>query len=76
MIGIIITSIIAVLVLIVSVITLRENIITRKTSFRPMLIPGRITEFVNDDNLFSCNFEYPSTDILGEPKLVYFGIET
>lgn len=72
---IIISSIIAFLALIVSAISLWENIITRKTSIRPLLIPGRIYEFVNDDNLFSCNFEYPITDdILGEPKLVYFGI--
>lgn len=45
MIGIIITSIIAFFALIVSIITLRENFVSRKPSFRPWLIPERITEF-------------------------------
>jgi len=71
----IISMAIAFLALVVSVISLREGIITRRTSFKPLLSPGRIKEIVNDDNLFACNFEYPaSDDNLGEPKVVYFGI--
>ncbi|MCQ4088449.1 hypothetical protein [Saccharibacillus sp. JS10] len=71
-----ITSGIPILAFGVSIITLRNLIITRRTSVKPLFIPSRIKEFVNDDNLFACNFEYPITeDCLGEPKLVFFGIK-
>lgn len=74
--GTFLTIAISILALIVSVIALCNLIITRKTSIKPLFIPSRIKEFVNDDNLFACNFEYPiSEDCLGEPKLVFFGIK-
>lgn len=69
-------AIIAFLALLVSVKALKENKSIREATFKPLLMPARIYEIVNDDNLFSCNFEYPiSEDILGEPKLVYIGIK-
>lgn len=60
--------------LIIASVVLRENIITRRTSIKPLLFPGRIKEFISDDNLFSCNFDYPISEDIGVPKLVYFGI--
>lgn len=72
----IISIIVAGIALIFTGYTLRENIITRKTSVRPLLFPVKRTDFSNDDNLFSCNCEYPLTDdVPGEPKLFYFGIK-
>lgn len=60
----------------IAILALRENVRIRKASFKPLLIPTRISKFVNDDNLFACNVEYPLTDeAIGEPKVVYFGIE-
>ncbi len=53
---------------------LKENIMTRKTSIKPLLLPGRIKDFVSDDNLFACNYEYPIAEDIGTPALVYFGI--
>lgn len=71
----IISTLIALIALVFSGITLKENIVNRKATVKPLLLPGRITEFINDDNLFAFNFEYPMVDdVLGNPKLVYFGI--
>lgn len=73
---VVITSVTAICTVTISVLALKENVRTRKVSFKPLLIPTRITKFVNDDNLFACNVEYPLTEeAIGEPKVVYFGVE-
>lgn len=70
------SGLISSLAIIISVASLRETIILRKASFKPLLMPARITYFSNDDNLFACNIEYPVADIEeGEPKIFYFGIQ-
>ncbi|WP_163537591.1 hypothetical protein [Gracilibacillus sp. YIM 98692] len=60
---------------IVAIVTLRENITTKKASVKPLLNPSRIDKFNSDDNLFSCNFEYPISEELGATALVHFGIK-
>jgi hypothetical protein len=64
-----------IIAVIVATVTLKENLKSRKMSVRPLLFPGRIYKFNSDDNLFSCNYEYPLTDDIGSPALVYFGIK-
>ncbi len=70
-----ISSIIAVIALIISVISLRENYYIRKTSVKPILHSGNINKFDNNDNLFVCNFDYPITQEIGKVKLLYLGIK-
>jgi hypothetical protein len=60
---------------ILAIYTLKENIVSRKTSIKPVLFPSRIKELVSDDNLFACNYEYPVVDNIGTPTLVYFGVK-
>lgn len=60
---------------IVAIMTLRTNLKTRKLSISPLLFPTRINEFLTDDNLFSCNYEYPIDDNIEFPLLVHFGIK-
>ncbi|TMV44815.1 hypothetical protein FE783_31255 [Paenibacillus mesophilus] len=65
----------AVVALIIAGLALKENINIRRTSVKPLLFPGRITEFISDDNLFSCNYEYPIIEDIGSPVLAHFGIK-
>jgi hypothetical protein len=60
---------------ILAIYTLKENIVSRKTSIKPLLFPGRIKEFISDDNLFVCNYEYPVVDNIGTSTLAFFGIK-
>ncbi|MCF7755054.1 hypothetical protein KQ941_11425 [Paenibacillus xylanexedens] len=64
-----------VLTFIITIYIFRENISSRKTSIRPLLMPGRVNQFFNDDNLFAGNYEYPLTDDVGTTALVHFGIK-
>ncbi|MGW8956939.1 hypothetical protein [Paenibacillus sp. NPDC055715] len=64
-----------VLTFIITIYIFRENISSRKTSIRPLLMPGRVNQFFNDDNLFAGNYEYPMTDDVGTTALVHFGIK-
>lgn len=65
----------SVIAVIVAIVTLRQNLKTRRLSVSPLLLPTRIKEFTTDDNLFACNYEYPITDEIGFTALVHFGIK-
>lgn len=62
-------------VVFIAIFTLRENVESRKTSIRPLLIPGRINDFFSDDNLFACNYEYPIAEEIGTRSLVHLVLE-
>ncbi|MGD0032844.1 hypothetical protein SLT67_15890 [Paenibacillus illinoisensis] len=64
-----------VLTFIITIYIFRENISSRKTSIKPLLMPGRINQFFNDDNLFAGNYEHPMTEEVGTTALVHFGIK-
>jgi len=70
----ILPNIATVIAVLIAILAIRENIKSRKTSIRPLLMPSRLKEFYSDDNLFAFNYVYPLAEDIGTPASVYFGI--
>jgi hypothetical protein len=73
--SILLQVLVSIIAIILAYIALKENKLTRKASFKPVLIPGDFNDFDTFDRLFVYNFEYPLTEDVGEAfMLAHLGL--
>ncbi|WP_414834884.1 hypothetical protein ACLBKY_13325 [Bacillus altitudinis] len=70
-----ITPLVSVFALILAIMTLKENLKSRKLSINPLLYPSKILEFTSDHTLLATNFTYPITGDVKHFTTLRFGLK-
>ena len=70
-----ITPLVSVFALILAIMTLKENLKSRKLSINPLLYPSKILEFTSDHTLLAANFTYPITGDVKHFTTLRFGLK-
>ncbi|TQR24703.1 hypothetical protein [Bacillus safensis] len=70
-----ISTLVSIFVLILAILTLKENLKTRKLSINPLLYLSKILEFTSDHTLLAANFTFPITGDVKHFTTLRFGLK-